>query len=591
MGYTIDFLNGKTDTLAKEFYRFNNENNNQFSILNLDTGAGKTAIAIRYASLLKENGYLSDSDEPLKIFVIAPRKKIDEGGWQKTFAQFRDNASDSELKFIDIVTPDTFGIRYSNNQKKPKDWKREAGDQLKKNVRSWGMRKGIFDELQNEKAVFIEYCKQVVCKNNMNKMNEMISKSEAYRQKVIQKTGEDLGRGFSFYNYYTNIEPVNMNKYVSNKVTTDKMIEHYNMNKENSLIIIDECHMFKDPNSLRGKALRHVIKKYQIPIIGLTATPYSNGMLKDGKGYVIYNGFYKSINDIWKTHNMTRFDMNHQPNPFKRDGITVDENAFENYPLFKERVMSTVMTPNYKADESMIPNLIPKLVRFKVSKKTDKALIKMAKDYKDRKYEYAISYLTDVRKAVAVDTNHLKELERILTLKEYKQPLIFYKYNAELGDDPRRFPGVKLKDIPNKGILCMLKKIGMNYSIINGENSFDTVDISDLNQCIVIQIQAGASAIEFKESNLSIFYSLNDSYQDLKQAVGRNRRFGTHYDLEQYYLSSYTPDDIRVFNRLTLKNRHSLENNKEAMKEYDATKMTDKELAEYIMNQTLNNHC
>ena len=586
MAYQIDFLNGKTDKLAKEFYLLNRDK--MFSVLNLDTGSGKTAIAIRFASLLKENGFLKDSDEPLKVIIIAPRKKIDEGGWQKTFAQFRDNVSDNELKIVDIITPETFGIRYSYNQKSMRDWKNDAKDQLLKNVRNWGIKNELRDELGNDMAVFIEYCKRVICKNDNNKINKMIEKSEAYRQRALDKTGKDLGRGFSFYNYYTNIEPVNLKKFISKKITIDKMIEKYQMNEENSLIIIDECHMFKDPNSLRGKGLRHIIKHYQIPMIGLTATPYSNGMLKDGKGYVIYNGFYKSVNDIWKTHNMTRFDANHQPAPFKRDGMTVDENVFENYNLFKERILQTVMTPDYVVDETMIPNLIPHLIRYDVSENTGRHLFELAKRYKNREYEYAISYLTDVRKAVAKDKNHLLKLREILESKTFKQPLIFYKYNSELGDDPRDYPNVPIKEIPNKGILCMLKLLGKRYSIINGKHSFESVDINDLNQCIVIQIQAGASAIEFKESNASIFYSLNDSYQDLKQAVGRNRRFGTYYDLDQYYLSSYTPDDIRIFNRLTLKKQHYFKNNEDAVKDYTSKKMTDEELAEYIMKQTLN---
>lgn len=586
MSYKINFLNGKTDKLAKEFYYFSKDK--KFSILNLDTGAGKTAIAIRYASLLQEN-IKENIEEPLNLIIIAPKKKIDEGGWQKTFAQFRDNVSEKQLKIVDILTPETFGNRYNYNKKTLKSWKQDAKDQLLKNVHAWGKRNGLLEELQSERAVFIEYCKRVICKNDMNKMNEMISRSEKYRQRAFKKTGEDIGRGFSFYNYYTNINPLNLEKFMSKKITIDKMIEHYQLNHNNTLVIIDECHMFKDPNSLRGKGLRYIINEYHIPVIGLTATPYSNGMLKDGKGYVIYNGFYKSVNDIWKVHNMNRFDANHQPAPFKRDGITVDENVFENYDLFKKRLLDTVMTPNYKVEKNMIPKLIPKLIRYNVSKKTEKKLLKLAKAYKNREYEYAISYLSDVRNEVAKDSAHLLLLKEILEQKEYKQPLIFYKYNSELGDDPRDYPeDMPIKDIPNKGILCLLKKIGMNYSIVNGTHSFENIDVDDLNQCIVIQMQAGSSAIEFKQSNLSIFYSLNDSYQDLKQAVGRNRRYGTYYDLEQYYLSSYTPDDIRVFNRLTLKKQHSLKNNMDAMQKYENEKMSDIELANYISEQTLN---
>lgn len=580
----INFLEGNTNKIATEFAHFICKNKNLFSVLELRAGGGKTSIALRTASVLAEMKNL----EKMNIIIVAPVKKIDEGGWQGTYAWFKESVSSKQLKLIDVLSLDKFSTLYKNETKKEDEWKRKAEKEIIKKSLKWGEKKGLYEELNgSEKAIFIEYCKNVICRKNVDKMNELIHESEKYRMRVLEKTNKELSRGFSFYNYHTHIKPIHLEKIKSKAMTFKKMVDFYDLNKDNTLIIIDEVHNYKNSTSIRGMAIRYILKKYQIPIIGLTATPHDNGLLDDAKGYVIYNQFYNSVNDIWKQHNMTRFDKNHRPNPYKRDG-TVDENVFQNYSLYKERVRKTIFTPETKVDTKMFPTLIPHLINYDVSKRSKKKLTQLSKDYLDRKYEYAITYLSDIRKVVAMDTNHLKELKKILeeNRENHIQPLIFYKYNDELGDNPNDYPvDYPIKKIENKGILCLLKKIGWDYSIINGNHSFDEVDVNNLNQCIVIQIQSGNSAIEFKKSNLTIFYSLNDSYQMIRQAVGRNIRYGANHDVNNYFLTSNSADDKRVLKNLTKKKKEVAKNYSDAIKVYK--KMKEEEYADLIAHEIL----
>ena len=117
-----------------------------------------------------------------------------------------------------------------------------------------------------------------------------------------------------------------------------------------------------------------------------------------------------------------------------------------------------------------------------------------------------------------------------------KQPLIFYHTDAEL-----------------ETIQFALDKMNYKYSMINGKHKLKDVDITDTNQAIIIQYKAGGAGIEFKQSNLTIFYGLQYSWQDTEQALGRNVRRGSTHKVNQVFTVAQNPHDMKVFEALQRK--------------------------------------
>lgn len=321
--------------------------------------------------------------------------------------------------------------------------------------------------------------------------------------------------------------------------------------KKPTVFLIDESHNFKNPTSKRSKALQQLIKGGIG--VGLTATPMTNGMLQDGVAYLIYNGYYNSQQDFRNQHippmNYNKF---HQPDVFLENG-DIDPNRFYELERFEFEVSETNFAPQVPIDFDM-PQSDEYSLSYDLSNETIIKMKQFHKDYRKRRYDSYMKYLSDLRNAIGSDMNHRRMLARILLSKKPQQPLIFYYTDAEY-----------------ESIVFTLEKLGMRYSKLNGHSDSDTmatIDQNDTEQAIVIQYKSGGTGNEFKNSHMSIFYGLQYSWGETEQAMGRNMRRGMPKDLivEQIFLVATNPHDAKVFNALQNKQKFT-EKFKEAIAE------------------------
>lgn len=305
-----------------------------------------------------------------------------------------------------------------------------------------------------------------------------------------------------------------------------------------TIFLIDEVQMFKNPTTNRSKALKKLMANGIG--LGITATPMSNGLLEDGVSYLIFNDFYKSKNQFEKEHiPRGMFDEYYKPDVYTKDH-EIDPNRFIDLPLFEDRIKQTVYAPKVEVDFEM-PNTQAHTVAYDLSPQTIHDMRKIHLDYKQRRYDSYMGYLSDLRRAIGSDLSHARQLAKIILANPGRQPLIFYATNAEL-----------------EAIQYALEQIHVDYKTINGHPDSDKVqdiDHSFKNQAIIIQYKAGGAGIEFKNSSMTIFYGLQYSWEDTEQAMGRNVRRGMRSDLtiDHLFLVATNPHDVKVFESLERK--------------------------------------
>lgn len=313
-------------------------------------------------------------------------------------------------------------------------------------------------------------------------------------------------------------------------------------NETPTVFLIDEVQMFKNPTTNRSKALKKLMTNGIG--LGITATPMSNGLLEDGVSYLIFNGFYDSKNQFEKQHiPRGMYDEYYKPDVYTKDH-EIDPNRFINLPLFEDRIKQTVYAPKVEVDFKM-PNTQAHTVAYDLSPQTIYNMRKIHLDYKQRRYDSYMGYLSDLRRAIGSDLSHARQLAKIILANPGRQPLIFYATNAEL-----------------EAIQYALQQIHVDYKTINGHPDSDKVqdiDHSFKNQAIIIQYKAGGAGIEFKNSSMTIFYGLQHSWEDTEQAMGRNVRRGMDDDLtiDHLFLVATNPYDVKIFESLERKESFS----------------------------------
>lgn len=329
------------------------------------------------------------------------------------------------------------------------------------------------------------------------------------------------------------------------------------VSKKPTVFLIDEAHMFKNPTSKQTKALQSLIRSSVA--IGMSATPMSNGLVQDGVAYLVLNQFYSSKSRFQDAHIPPgMYDKYYQPDVFMDNG-DIDPNRFIDLDGFHKEVEDTIFAPQVAVDFDM-PNTQISNVHYDLTAETIQELKKCHKEYRERRYDSYMQYLSDLRKLIGDDLNHARTLAKLLLTKP-KQPLIMYHTNAE-------FERIKFT----------LEQMGWRYKKLNGHSDSDTmkdIDTTDTNQAIVIQYKSGGTGIEFPHSNMTIFYGLQYSWGDTEQALGRNVRRGMSKDItvKHVFTVATNPHDAKVFDALQRKKKFT-----ESFKE---------ELAEEIMKESL----
>ena len=218
------------------------------------------------------------------------------------------------------------------------------------------------------------------------------------------------------------------------------------------------------------------------------------------------------------------------------DGVTIDPNRFKYLDLFEQRIKQTIYRPVIEVDFDM-PEQNIYTQMYDLHEDTIKEIRRCNRDYRKRKYDNYMLYLSDLRNTIAQDLSHRRMLAKMLIRHDdWVQPLIYYSLNSEL-----------------EAIEYTLNKMDIPYSLVNGDNPFRNVDVSNLNQAIVIQYGSGGTGVEFPKSNLSIFYGLTYSWIDTRQSFGRNVRRNEKHKVNQIFLLSTNMHDEKVFDKLTNK--------------------------------------
>jgi len=311
-----------------------------------------------------------------------------------------------------------------------------------------------------------------------------------------------------------------------------------------TIFLIDEAHMFKNPKSKQSKALQTLI--HSSIGIGMSATPMSNGLLQDGVGYLVYNKFYNSNADFEKHHiPKGMYDKFYRPDVFLPNG-DIDPNRFIDLEGFEREIEQTVFAPQVEVDFEMPDTKITN-VHYDLSNETIRELKKCHKDYRERRYDSYMEYLSDLRRLIGDDLNHARTLAKLILQFKPKQPLIMYYTNAEY-----------------ERIIFTLEKLGWKYRKINGHSDSDKmedIDKTDVNQAIVIQYKSGGTGIEFPHSNMTVFYGLQYSWGETEQALGRNVRRGMSKDItvNHIFTVATNPHDTKVFDALQKKKKFTEE--------------------------------
>ena len=315
--------------------------------------------------------------------------------------------------------------------------------------------------------------------------------------------------------------------------------------KKPTIILIDEVQNFKRPTGKWSKSLMKLLESSYIGI-GLSATPMPNGVLDDGVAYLIYNGYYKNQQEFRDIHiPKGMYDKFYRPAVYTEEH-KIDPHRFKELEMFFDRVRSTTFVPDVIVDFD-IPNQELHTIAYDLEQKTINEIQYFSKNYKERRYDTYMQYLSDIKKAISYDETHIQKMVSILKNNPNKQPLIFYETNVQL-----------------ESIKKGLNQINMDYKMINGRSDSDKleeINHSKTNQAIIIQYKSGGDSIEFKNSFLTIFYGLTYSWGDIQQAMGRNIRRGMPKDsfVKQFFLVATHYHDSKVYDVIERKEEFSEE--------------------------------
>lgn len=296
------------------------------------------------------------------------------------------------------------------------------------------------------------------------------------------------------------------------------------------VIVIDEVHNYKNPTSKRSKMLQKVssFKK-----IGLSATPLTNNHVLDGASYLIMGGFYANKSRFMvETGLDKRLDQNFGLAIYDPETRRVDEGIWPAYSDFKDKLSKVIFAPNVDSVDADMPNVTSRLIQLESSEEMHYDILSLGKAYRARMFDTATEFMNAVSDRVFTDENRLQALDSILDEPDVKQPLIFYQHNA-------------VRD----AIVERIESRGSSYQELSGHSSVDSIDHNS-DAPILIQYQAGAAGVEFKNSNASIFYENQYSYINFTQAQGRNVRRGMANQVRHYFIVADELYDSEIFNRV-----------------------------------------
>ena len=320
-------------------------------------------------------------------------------------------------------------------------------------------------------------------------------------------------------------------------------------NNLEGLIVLDECHKYKNPTSKRSKGLQK-LKFY--PKLTLSATPFTNDIVMDSASYLIMADYYKNKTDFVNQSGIDKW-MNKYKNYdiYLEDG-NVDLIKFPYYHKMRDRLSKIVYVPEIDIKSLDMPDTKNHYITLDRDDELIGDLKSLAKAHNNRMFDGFMDYFMEIVFRIYCDEKRLEKLYQIITKENIVQPLIFYQHT-------------EVKD----AVIEFLEKKGItDIQVIKGKTNLQTID-KEINKPILIQYLAGGESIEMKNSNCSVFYENQHSYMCLVQTRGRNVRRTMKGIVDHYYLISACAIDEIIFEKLQQKEEISNELLEELVLEYN----------------------
>lgn len=308
--------------------------------------------------------------------------------------------------------------------------------------------------------------------------------------------------------------------YVINRENVQWLVEESNVPFDFSMVVIDEMSSFKNGKSKRCKALLQVRSKIK-RIVGLTATPTSNGLMDLWSQYRILDGgkrlgrFITQYRDKYFT-------------PDRRNGVVIY--SYKLLPFAEETIYERIsdITISMKAkDHLKMPSLISSEYRVYMSDEEREKYDALRKDLVVNLDEDDITAVnaavlsnklcqmsngaiyTDKRLVEEIHSRKLDALEDIVEQMNGKNFLLVYWFKHDLERIEKR-----------------LKEIGCSYARIDTPLSIKKWNEGKIQVGLVHPASAG-HGINLQEGGSTIvFFSLTWSLELYEQVIGRIYRQG-----------------------------------------------------------------
>lgn len=301
---------------------------------------------------------------------------------------------------------------------------------------------------------------------------------------------------------------------------------------DNGVIVIDECHGFKNPTSKRSKMMqkvRHLRK------LGLTATPLTNDPVMDGASYLILGGYYTSKSNFMSENKIDRMVGQFGELLIYDSRGRVIEGMWPLYSKFKSDLADVIYKPSVSMADVDMPEVTLHIEQLPHDDGLDADMRSLAKAWRMRMLDSAADLMLASFERLTEDRQRLEKLYEVISQDVVRQPLIFY-WHVHAGDAVEAF----------------LKEKGVNgVQRVDGGTDVGSIDLTSPAP-ILMQYQAGSEGIEFKGSNTTIFYEPQGSWSKLQQAKGRNVRRGMSGSVDHWLIISDCAIDREVNERLRM---------------------------------------
>lgn len=327
--------------------------------------------------------------------------------------------------------------------------------------------------------------------------------------------------------------------YVINRENVQWLIESSGITFNYQMVVIDEMSSFKNGKSKRCKALLQVRSKID-RIVGLTATPTSNGLMDLWSQYRILDGGKRLGRFITEYRN--RYFM-----PDKRNGVIIY--SYKLLPFAEEAIYEKIsdITISMKAkDHLKMPELISSEYKVYMDD-TEKA------QYELLKHDLVVNLEEDDITAVnaAVLSNKLCQMANgaIYTDKKIIQNIHDRKLDA-LEDIVEQMNGKNFLLVywfkhDLERIIKRLNDIGVSYSKIDTSESIDEWNKGKIQVGLIHPASAGHGINLQQGGSTIVFFSLTWSLELYEQVIGRIYRQGQISDtvVVQHIITDGTIDE------------------------------------------------